>query len=274
MAEMIDPGYPEPDPERGKRIVSDVITLMKLSNDESTRTKVARWLSFTLFKAQRLNRLPWWFARRLFACMVYEGQDVFDLQGNLDKIINLYAPKKLGMKPIGFILDHRAEHNYQFNLGEPAFYAIHGGRIHLWPAPEKETLLVITYCIPVTASIAPPEWEGCLVDGIIGFYGRHFDQSGMLENPGEFTQRFMAGIKASRTEHFDSEAFERQVHCDITHSGLTSFRAYAETNTPAPENAIIKPAYDGAPGQIQILADSELMKQNQRGTPIAQIPGD
>ena len=271
---MIESGFPAPDPERAQRVVTDVIDLMKLTDNEATRTKVSRWLQFTLVKARQLSHRPWWFARRLFACMIYEGQDVFDLQGELDRIITLHCPRKLSLKPIGFITDHRAANDYQFNQGEPAFYALHAGRIHLWPAPEEETLLVITYCKPVTVEMVPAEWEACLVDGIIGFYGQHFDSSGLLDNPGDFTSRFTAGIKACRTEHYDSESFERPSHLNLTHAGLTSFRAYAETSMADYSDAIIKPAYDSSPGSIQILADINEIKQNQRGTPIAQMPGD
>lgn len=267
---MIEPNYPPSDPERGKRIVSDVIGLMKLQNDESTRSKVNRWLELTLDKAQRMNRLPWWFARRLFACIAYPGQDVFDLQGDIDKVIALFCPKKLKLKPIGFILERRADGK----LGKPSFYALHGGRIHLWPAPQDEVLLAITFAKPLSVETVPPEWEGCLIDGVIGFYGKYFDRSGLLENPDEFSQRFMAGIKASRSEHFDTETYERHQENDITKSGLTSFRAYAEISMSDYENAIIKPAYSGSPAAVQILANQQNEKDNQRGTPFAQNPGE
>lgn len=266
---MIEPFHPTPDPDRSKRIVGDVIGLMKLNNNEATRSQVTRWLQLTLSKAQGMNRLPWWFARRLFACLAYPGQDVFDLQGQLDRTITLFCPNKLRLKPIGFILEKRAEGS----LGTPAFYSLHGARIHLWPAPKEETLFVITYTLPITADIVPPEWESCLIDGVIGFYGKYFDRSGLLENPEEFAQRFMAGIKASRSEHFDSESYERYQDFEITKGGLTSFLAYAETSMADYDNAIIKPAYDSVFGDIQILSNKDDFQKNQRGIPIAQIKG-
>ena len=267
---MIEPNFPPPDPERGKRIVSDVIDLMKLQNNEATRSKVNRWLELTLGKAQRMNRLPWWFARRLFACIAYPGQDVFDLQGDIDKVIALFCEKKLKLKSIGFILECRAEGK----LGKPLFYALHGGRIHLWPAPNDEVLLAITYAKPLTVEMVPVEWESCLIDGVIGFYGKYFDRSGLLENPDEFSQRFMAGIRASRSEHFDTESFDRHYETVITKPGLTSFQAYTEISMADYDNAIIAPSYNGKTGEIQILANKDEFKKNQRGISIAQIKGN
>ena len=269
---MIEPQFPPPDPERASRIIKDVIELMQLSNDEATRNKVNRWLELTLYKACGMNRLPWWFARRLFACKIYEGQDVFDLQEGIDKLIGLYCPEKLQLKPIGFIIEQRSEWAYTYNHGNPDCYALYGGQIHLWPAPKEETLFIISYAQPVKIEQVPPEWEGCLLDGVIGFYGQYFDRSGLLKTPEDFTQRFIAGIKASRNEHFDTEAYHRYHHAEIRKGGLTSFLAYAETSMVDYENAIIKPAYSDAPGKVQILADKE--QDNQRGVPFAQIPGD
>ena len=276
MTAIIEPQYPEPDPEREKRIVNDVISLMKLSNDEARRKMVTRWLEFTLTKAQRFNRLPWWFARRLFACMVYEGQDVFDLQGKLDRIIAVFCPLKLTIKPIGFIIEKRStSHKYErSNLGEPVYYALHSGRIHLWPVPDSAIMLAVTYSRQLSPDIVPVEWESFLLDGVIGLYGRHFDSSGLLENANEFTARFWEGLKASRNEHFDTESFERKDRDYPANQGMSVSQAYAEINSVDFENAILKPAYDGAPGEIQILANREKIQKNKRGTPIAQIPGD
>ena len=276
MTAIIEPQYPVPDPEREKRIVNDVISLMKLRDDEARRKMVTRWLAFTLTKAQRFNRLPWWFARRLFACMVYEGQDVFDLQGNLDRIISIHCPLKLTNKPISFIIEKRSiSHKYdRSNLGEPIYYALHSGRIHLWPAPDDEIMLTVTYSKLLSPDIVPDEWESYLVDGVIGLYGRHFDSSGLLENANEFTARFWEGIKSSRSEHFDTQPFERKDRDSPNSQGMTVSQAYAETNSVDYENAILKPAYDGAPGKIQILANKDEIYKSQRGIPITQIPGD
>lgn len=273
---MIDPLYPPPDPEREGRIIADVINLMKLRNDEATQAIVRRWLQFTLVKAQRSSRLPYWFARRLFACLVYRGQDVFDLQGDLDRIIATFCPEKLTIRPIDYILEQRsnAYSNDRSNCGEPVYYALHSGRLHLWPAPEKPFMLCLTYSCPLTPDIVPSEWESFLVDGVIGLYGRHFDSSGLLEEASEFAARFWEGLKSSRSEHFDSETIERRNRAWPTDQGMTLSQAYGEISTAAFENAVLKPAYDSAPGMIQILGDKDEMPKNQRGTAITQIKGE
>ncbi len=277
---MIEPIYPPPDPERESRIVKDVISLMKLQNDKASTDRVARWLFLTLIKAQVYTRLPWWFARRLFACMVYPGQDVFDLQGELDKIISAFCPVKLNIRPMDYIINQRSSaHTHQRNdCGEPCYYAIHGGRLHLWPAPDEPMMLCVTYSLHLTPDIVPQEWESYLLDGVIGLYGRHFDSSGLLEKADEFVSRFYAGLKASRSEHYDSEAWERIDRANPTTRGMSASHAYGEVSS-APiddqsfENAILKPAYNNAPGEIQILANKGSAQQNTRGTPITQIKG-
>lgn len=276
---MFQPLYPPPDDQREQRIISDVISLMKLRNDEQIKTMVQRWLSFTLVKAQRFNRLPWWFARRMFSCMVYRGQDVFDLQGEIDRIITISCPFKLQNKPIDLINDRRQEALFygNCNAGKPEYYSIHGGRLHLWPCPDKTYMIIINYSYPLKASIVPPEWENFLVDGIIGLYGRHFDSSGLLENADEFVTRFYEGLKTSRAEHFDTQSYNLKDHVFLKTKVMSHFQAYAELASPSFEsddNPIIKPAYDSIAGEIQILADKDYETDNQRHTPVAQIRGD
>ncbi len=239
------------------------------------RKSVSRWLAFTLVKAQRFNRLPWWFARRMFACLVYEGQDVFDLQGELDRIIAVFCSDKLSVRPVDYIIEQRtnAYSHSRSNCGEPVYYAIHAGRLHLWPAPDKTFMFCVTYSRTLTTDIVPIEWESYLVDGIIGLYGRHFDSSGLLEEASEFTARFWEGIKSSRAEHFDTESYERRDRSWPKHQGMTSSQAYGEISSVAFDDAILKPAYDGTPGSIQILSDKESMTNNQRSTPVTQIKG-
>ena len=276
MNSIIEPLYPPPDPARRDRIVQDVIDLMKLRDDDIIKAKVRRWLAFTLTKAQRFNRQPWWFAKRLFACKVYEGQDVFDLQGELDRLISLFCPGKLKAKSMDFILQQRAEADYyhQANAGIPDCYAINGGRLHLYPAPDSEMMLCITYSIPLTAEIIPPEWESYLVDGVIGLYGRHFDSSGLLEEAKGFEASFWEGIKSTRAVHFDSEPTERTDYSNPRQLADTLFSAYSEVNSTDYDNAIIRPAYQQGAGQVQILANEGEEASNTRGASIMQIGGD
>ncbi len=276
MNSIIEPLYPPPDPTRKERIVQDVIDLMKLRDDDVMKAKVRRWLGFTLTKAQRFNRLPWWFAKRLFGCKVYEGQDVFDLQGELDRLIGVFCPGRLRAKSMDTIIQRRAQADYyqQANCGIPEYYALHGGRLHLWPAPDAEMMFCLTYSIPLTVERVPPEWETYLVDGIIGLYGRHFDSSGLLEEAAGFEAAFWEGIKSSRASHFDSESTSLVDHANPLSIAQTLFGAYTEVNSTDYHNAIIKPAYLASAGQVQILANKGQEGSNTRGTPIMQIGGD
>lgn len=276
MNTIIEPLYPPPDPTRRDRIVKDIIDLMKLRDDDIIKAKVRRWLTFVLVKAQRFNRLPWWFARRLFACKIYEGQDVFDLQGQLDRFISVFCPGRLKAKSMDYIIQRRAEADYyqQANAGIPDYYAIHGGRLHLWPAPDQEVMFCITYSIPLTADILPPEWESYLVDGVIGLYGRHFDSSGLLEEATGFEASFWEGIKSTRAIHFDSEPTERTDRSNPRQLADSLFGAYTEINSADFTNAIIKPAYQAGAGKVQILANDGEENLNTRGTPIMQSGGD
>ena len=276
MNSIIEPLYPPPDLARRDRIVQDVIDLMKLRDDDIIKAKVRRWLEFTLTKAQRFNRFPWWFAKRLFGCKVYEGQDVFDLQGQLDRLIAIFCPGRLRAKPMDAIIERRTQADYyhQANSGIPEYYAIHGGRLHLYPAPDREMMLCITYSIPLTPAIVPPEWESYLVDGIIGLYGRHFDSSGLLEEAAGFEAAFWEGIKSTRASHFDTEPTNRQDYANPRKLADTLFGAYTETNSTDYDNAIIRPAYQAAAGQVQILANEGDEAVNSRGVPIMQIGGD
>ncbi len=240
------------------------------------KSKVRRWLGFTLTKAQRFNRLPWWFARRLFGCKVYAGQDVFDLQGQLDRFISVFCPGRLRAKPMDTIIQRRAAADYyhQANSGIPEYYAIHGGRLHLWPAPDSEMMFCITYSIPLTAEIVPLEWESYLVDGVIGLYGRHFDSSGLLEEANSFEAAFWKGIKSTRAVHFDSEPIECTDYSNPRQLANTLFGAYTEVNSADFSNAIIKPAYLAGAGKVQILANRGQESDNTRAMPMMQIGGN
>ena len=274
---MIDPQYPTPDTDRQERIISDVIGLLKIRDDEKNRKQVARWLHHTLVKAQKSSRLPWWFTRRVFSFVVYEGQDVFDLKKGIDAIISLHGEYKLLKKPLDTIMGYRSKAfaSNSASRGEPRIYAEYGGRLHVWPAPHKTMMLHLCFTVPMTASIVPDEWETFLVDGVIGLYAAHFDKSGMLGEPGEFANRFWAGLKDSRSNNHDIEMIERGAYYAASMTGDNLSTAMAQVNSgnyiDNPET-IVTPAAQGVPGNIQILGDNPT--DNTHGTAVAQIPGD
>ncbi len=270
--------FPPPDPERGGRICQDVIDLMKIRDNEQNQHLVGRWLELTLAKAQRFNRLPWWFARRLFGCRIFAGQDMFDLTGDMDRIIAVYCLIKLRHISLGEIVErrNRAYYHSRVNQGEPRYYCFDGARLHLWPAPDKGMLLIIQYACPLEASIIPAEWETVLIDGMIGFYGRFFDSSGLInqESAQDFLPRFWEGIKATRSEHFDSTPFERNLDDRPRQQGDTLSTCWAECESGSIGPLSVTPSYRGEPGEIQIPADKGKEHLNQPGVPITQIPGN
>ncbi len=275
---MIEPIYPPPDPERESRICTDVIDLMKMQKTEESNQKVARWLQLTLAKAQRFNRLPWWFAKRLLGCRIFAGQDMFDLTGAMDRIIAAYCLEKLKHIPLGTIIQRRnnADCHQRINSGEPRYYCFDGGRLHLWPAPDKDMLFIISYACPLEAAIVPAEWETILLDGIIGLYARFFDSSALVnkENGQEFLPRFWEGLKATRSHHFDSETFERQLEGTPKQHRETLYTAWAESALGSVGALRITPTLRGTPGDIQIPADKGMEHKNKPGVPITQIPGN
>ena len=270
--------FPPPDPERGGRICQDVIDLMKIRDDEHNQHLVGRWLELTLEKAKRFNRRPWWFARRLFGCRIFSGQDMFDLTGDMDRMIAVFCLVKLKQIALGEILErrNRAYYHSRVNCGDPRYYNFDGARLHLWPAPDRDMLLVISYTCPLEAEIVPVEWETILLDGIIGLYGRFFDSTGLInkESGAEFQPRFWEGLKASRSEHFDSEVHERQLDAWPKQPGDTLYTMWAESQSGSVGQLSVTPSYRGEPGEIQIPADEGLEHLNQPGVPITQIPGN
>ena len=274
---MIEPDYPKPDPDRPKRIVTDVINLLKLNDNERNRAMAAAWLKHVLVKARQTSKLPWWFQRRLFCCLAYPGQDVFDLQGDkLEAILSVYCPMKLEQKPAGYIIEHRAASAMDnlANCGEPACYAQHGGRLHLWPAPEQPYPLQITYTAPITPECIPSSWETIVIDGIIGLYGRHFDSSGLLEDAAAFVERFYAALKQDR----DCNNLD-VIKCDQdpalpAMAGDSISSAWLQINASAYEAEIIRPAYTDVAGAMQIRPNRDNTLMAQHGMPFVQIPGD
>ncbi len=274
---MLAPTYPPPDPERGDRICQDVMNLMKIRQEEHNVDLVGRWLELTLAKAQRFNRLPWWFVRRLYGCRIYAGQDLFDLTGDMDRIIAVYCLEKLKHIALGEIIErrHTANCHHRVNLGEPRYYCFDGGRLHLWPAPDTDMLLAISYTSPLDVATVPEDWETVLFDGIIGLYGRFFDSTGLInkESAQEFLPRFWEGLKATRSQHFDTEMFERTLNDHPKQQGETLYSLWAESAMGEIGTLSLTPALRGTPGEIQIPADEGMEHLNKPGVPITQIPG-
>ncbi|PJE79666.1 hypothetical protein CI610_01380 [invertebrate metagenome] len=276
---MNPPVFPKADPGRADRICDDVISLLKLANNDEQKKRVQRWCFHTLKKAVSYTNIPWWFSCRLFCGPIYEGQDIFNLNGEkLEAVIAVYGESKLEQKSIGYVLEQRGLayiHN-RANQGCPRVYAQHGGQLHLWPAPKDvEIPLMITYTQPITPENVPDSWETLLVDGIIGLYARHFDSSGLLESAGEFQNRFYTALKFERkANNYDSEPTDKGYIWPAFCRGDSISTAWFDTNQSSYDNDIIYPAHSDDVGSVQIRPDSDELTDAKHGYPFVQVRGD
>ena len=282
---MIEAKFPKPDSERQQRIVNDVLQLLKLRTTAVVTSggvtfdpyaQVCRWLQHVLNKAKSHNSLPWWFARRSFSFVIYAGQDVFDFQHKVDRLLGVICKGNLEQRSMEWITQRRCEAQGCNNAGIPQYYCEFGGRLHLYPAPKEALMLSVFYTVPLTCDIVPDEWETVLVDGVIGLYGGHFDRSGVVGEVVAFEKRFWASLDETRQHDHDAYLHYRtpcKGDCSAQVESLSTAMAMANAGDP-PEDAILTPSFQDKIGAIQILADEDHATDNKHGTPFAQIPGD
>jgi len=134
-----------PTSQRITRVTNDIVDLMRMENDASSRARVQRWLANTLQDAT--SRRKWWFLERLASTTLTVGQDLIDLQGDIEKVIALFGPKRLNKLPLTRITELRmaAADSGTSNAGPPTHYALEHRepgivRAHLWPAPPGSSM--------------------------------------------------------------------------------------------------------------------------------------
>jgi hypothetical protein len=205
--------YPRQDPQREARIVQDVADLLHESPPSpETERKIKRWIQLVLSDAAERRR--WWFLGAVAARVLNGGDDVIDLLGHIDTVSAVWAPTRLALMPLEQLLDLRqdAAARGANNAGEPRRYAVEAGRrIHLWPTPAARIAFAVHYTRPMHPAILPSNWEGIVLDGVLGKYGQHFDRDALTQSPEYFEQRYEARLKRSvvATGHFDLERVDR-----------------------------------------------------------------
>ena len=203
--------HPAPDHNREDQLVADVIDFAKMPDSEVTRARVKRWLGFVMTKC---NVRRWWFLENVVSTVLQPGQDVVDVKGDFDRAIGLYAPARLKRASLPQVLNARAHVNDRelANSGPVKFWALEGSRrIHLFPAPSSRTTFTLHYLRPFAIPILLPEFESILFDGVVGFYGRHFDRSALIENPADFVNYFQSMLKKVRPSDFDTHVISAEI---------------------------------------------------------------
>lgn len=208
------PLWPAPDPEREARIVSAVAEFLQETPEDpaadppvypaAVTQRLRRWLRALL---QELSpQGPWPFLSRLAGTSLAAGQDLVDLAGDVDRLLAVYAPRRLAAVSLEEVVGHRqaAAADHLPNAGEPRLYGIEGARrLHLWPAPDRTYPLRVAFCRPLDVRLVPSDWEAWLVDGVLGRYGRHYSGGDLLGEPQDFERRFLAGRRLRRAGSFD-----------------------------------------------------------------------
>lgn len=212
--------FPRMDLERESRVVSDVADLLhEVPPSLETERKIKRWIQLVLMDVAERRR--WWFLEAVTARVLNVADDVVDLLGHIEAIAAVWAPVRLSPMPLGELLDlrQRAVAEGRPNAGVPVNYALEAGRrVHLWPAPAARTAFVVYYTRPIHVSLLPVNWDGILLDGILGKFGRHFDRDALTQAPEEFEMRYERRLMRSAvaTGHFDLERISRWVEEQAT----------------------------------------------------------
>jgi hypothetical protein len=236
--------YPYLDSDREARIVQDIADLLHDEvPSESTTRKIKRWIQHVLWDAGERRR--WWFLEATAARWLNAGDDVIDLLGHAETVAAVWASERLAWAPLSQILEWRlaAQRQGGANAGQPARYALEAGRrFHLWPAPAARTAFAVHYTRPMHVALLPNHWEGIVLDGVLGKYGRHFDRDALTQDPEFFEERYERRLQRAvvATGHFDLERIDRWMEDYATQAGtsLAAMGGSTELLVPASVSGI------------------------------------
>ncbi len=231
--------YPYVDTTREARIVQDVADLLHETplSDETTR-KIKRWIELVLLDAEERRR--WWFLEAVAARWLHGGDDAIDVVGHVEMVVGVWAPGKLKLVPLPTLIGQRQARLAEGgpNVGTPSHYALEAGRrIHLWPAPSQRLPFAVLYARPMHVSLLPKNWDGIVLDGILGKFGRHFDRDALTQDPSAFEERYERRLQRASvaTGHWDLEVLERWLvdYASQTGPSLAAAGGSTELRVPA-----------------------------------------
>lgn len=198
--------YPAKDTGRLARLKTSLADYIKAGSTPATLARIELWITDVLNDAKRGRR--WWFLENIASDTLPVAADVIDLQGDVERLIAVYAPTRLSKVSLGQLVELRQQAINQGypQGGTPKVYALEAGkRLHLFPAPKEEISFAIYYTRPMAIEIVPDEWETILFDGVIGLRSRHFDRDALTSTPEEFLGRYKYALREARSDSFDMD---------------------------------------------------------------------
>lgn len=223
--------FPPQDNIRESRVVEDICVMLHDDTD-ATRTKVKRWIQHVLNKARAVKRL--WFLENLTWITLGRGRDVVDLLGHVDSIHSVFCPLRLDMASLSELVEQRqwASAMGHGNAGKPEIYAVESGRrIHLFPCPHESMLFSVLYSRPIHVALVPDHWETIILDGVLAFYGQHFDRDALTQNQELFEGRFYGTVRRETDGSHDASIMRR--YARVIH-GTSRLTADSESDSSAP----------------------------------------
>jgi hypothetical protein len=238
--------FPVADHQRIDRVaqdISDLIFHVGVLNRENPQhaeffRKAERWADQTLRVSAMGHR--WWFLDNLKSATIQAGQDIIDLKGHLDRVVSIYAPRRLHLTTLSNLIDLRARAaacNRPNAARECTHYAVEAGkRVHLWPAPSQPISFHVLYQRPMHIALVPHEWEPIIVNGVIGMYGRHFDREQLSQDAAAFEARYREQLREAKTETHDVPVIRRwrdELDGDVQAAANSSTDTAVEVLVPA-----------------------------------------
>jgi hypothetical protein len=153
----------------------------------------------------------WWFLEVMARGTVLAGADAIDLSDDVRLLGPVYCPKRLARATLNQMVALRAETtpNAVSRNPTPVRYAVEARRrIHLFPEPAADTDFTVLYTREMSVAIVPDEWETLILQGVLGYFGQHFDRDALTQTPEEFKADFLAGLRAANQVSRDILAFK------------------------------------------------------------------
>ncbi|MDH5548069.1 MAG: hypothetical protein OEZ43_21025 [Gammaproteobacteria bacterium] len=204
--------FPQPNYARAKNLMIELAEMTKTEdaldeyeNYTAKGARINRWITRVL-QDMKIVKPRLWFLENFTTSYLEAGADVIDLQGDIDKVIGVYGPKKLEQISLQKLISMRQEAKAGNQLlgGEPKVYATEAGkRVHLFPAPEKEYSFGLHYTRPLVIEIIPDEFELVVYYGVIGLFAGSFDRDKLVYEPREYRGLYQDRLNNALVQNLD-----------------------------------------------------------------------